>query len=70
MPGDIIILQMWTISDNNIMHGSWDTEHDRQFFVILDHFLPFYPPNNPKNEKNWKNKKMPADIILHKCTKN
>ena len=19
------------------------------FFVILDHFLPFYPPNNPKN---------------------
>ena len=70
MPGDIIILQMCTISDNNIMHGSWDTEHDRQFFVILDHFLPFYPPNNPKNEKNWKNKKMPADIILHKCTKN
>ena len=28
------------------------------FFVILDHFLPFYPPNNPKNqnfEKKWKN---------------
>ena len=20
------------------------------FFVILDHFLPFYPPNNPKNQ--------------------
>ena len=32
------------------MYGSWDIEHDGQnFFVILDHFLPFYPPNNPKN---------------------
>ena len=29
-----------------------------EFFVILDHFLPFYPPNNPKHqtfEKNGKN---------------
>ena len=24
----------------------WLTE----FFVVLDHFLPFYPPNNPKNQ--------------------
>ena len=21
-----------------------------EFFVILDHFLPFDPPNNPKNQ--------------------
>ena len=27
------------------------------FFVILDHFLPFYPPNNPKNQNFWKMKK-------------
>ena len=29
-----------------MMYGSWDIERDRQiFFVILDHFLPFYNPN-------------------------
>ena len=21
-----------------------------EFFVILDHFLPLYPPNNPRNQ--------------------
>ena len=41
-----------------------------EFFVILDHFLPFYPPNNLKNQNFKKMKKMPGDIILHKCTKN
>ena len=25
------------------------------FFVILSHFLLFYPNNNPKNQKFWKN---------------
>ena len=35
-----------------LRYGVWQTE----FFVILDRFLPFYPPNNPKNTilKNWK----------------
>ena len=39
------------------MYGSWDTRHDKQFFVILGHFLPFDPPNNMKNQslKKWKN---------------
>ena len=36
----------------------------------MDHFLPFYPPNSPKNQNFEKMKKMPGDIILHKCTKN
>ena len=27
------------------------------FFVILGHFLPFYPPNNPKNQNFGKIKK-------------
>ena len=41
-------------------------------FVILDHFLPFYPINNLKNQNFEKmKKKMPGDIIiLHKCTIN
>ena len=44
--------------------------HQTNFFVILDHFLPFYPPNNPKNQNFEKMKKTPGDIILYKCTKN
>ena len=50
-----------------LRYEAWQTE----FFVILDHFLPFYPPNNPKNQNFEKMKKTPGDIIiLHKCTKN
>ena len=47
------------------------------FFLILDHFLTFYthtpppsPPKNPENQNFEKMKKIPGDIILHKCTKN
>ena len=32
--------------------------HRTEFFVILDHFLPFYSPNNPKKSKFLKNKKI------------
>ena len=45
------------------------TKHE--FFVILNHFLPFYPTNNPGNQNFEKILKMPQDIInLQKCTKN
>ena len=48
-------------------YQAWKTK----FFVILDCFLPFYPPNNPKNQNFEKMKKASGDIIiLHKCTKN
>ena len=55
-----------------MIHSSWDINCNRQiFFVILGHFLPFYPTNSPKNENIKKMKKVPGDIIiLHKCTKN
>ena len=33
------------------------------FFVILDHFLPFYRPNNLKNENFKKLKKEPLEIL-------
>ena len=50
-----------------LRYWAWQTK----FFVILDHFLPFYSPNNPKNQNFEKIKKTPGDItILHKCTKN
>ena len=72
MPVDIITLHMCTINENHMIvcflrYGVRWTE----FFVILDHFLPFYPPNNPKNQNFEKLKKTPGGIIiLHKCTKN
>ena len=42
---------------------------EKMFFVILDWFLPFQPPNNLKNQNFGKMKKIPGDIIiLHMCT--
>ena len=69
MPEDIIILHLCTINYDHMMYGSWNTEHNRHFFIILDQFLPFYPPNNPENLNFEKMKKTPGDIIiLHKST--
>ena len=47
-------------------------KHDRyNFFLILCHFLLFYPTNNSKKIKILKKmKKTPGDIIISlKCTK-
>ena len=42
-----------------------------EFFIILGHFLPFYPPNKPKNQNFEKMKITPGDVInLHLCTIN
>ena len=66
-PGDIIS-HICTIKDNHMMHGSWDMEHDRQFFVILDHFLPFYPPMGIENQNFEKMKKKHLKILsFYKC---
>ena len=48
-PGDIILLNMCNINEDHIMYGSCDIRHSSFFFVILGHFLPFFPTNNPKN---------------------
>ena len=43
MTGDIITLYICTMNENHMMHvmyGSWDMEHNRQFFLILDNFCP------------------------------
>ena len=37
--------------------------HQTEFFVILGHFLPLYPPNSRKNE-NVKNEKKSLEISL------
>ena len=43
-----------------LRHGVRQTE----FFVILDHFLPFYPSKDPQNQNFEKMKKTPEDIIV------
>ena len=46
-------------------------EHDRQYFVILGHFLPFNSTNNSKNQNFEKMKYKPGEItILHLCNTN
>ena len=42
-----------------------------EFFVILDHFLPFYPSMDAENQNFEKMKKALGDIIiLQMCTLN
>ena len=42
-----------------------------EFFVIMDRFLPFYPPMDPENQNFEKMKKTLEDIIiLQMCTIN
>ena len=69
---DIIILHIvynkWQSYDLWFLrYWTWWTE----FFVILDHFLHFYPPKNLKNQNFEKMKKLSGDIIvLHRCNIN
>ena len=50
-----------------LRYGAWRTE----LFVILGHFLHFYPSNNPKNHNFKKLRKTPGDnIVLQMCTIN
>ena len=54
-----------------MMYGSWDIEHDREFFFILGYVLPLYLTNNPENQNFEKKKNTPEDIIsLHMSTIN
>ena len=49
-----------------LRYGAWQT-----IFVILDHFLPFYPPRDPENQNFEKMQETPEDIfILQMCTIN
>ena len=48
---------MCTMSEDHMMHGSWDISRNRAF-VILGQFLPFDPPDNPKNQNFEKMKKV------------
>ena len=55
--GDNIISHKCNINDKHMMYGSCNMKPNRQFFLILEHFLPFYPSNNQKNQNFQKIKK-------------
>ena len=58
-------LHKCTKTEDHTVYGWWDIRHNRQSsFIILGHFLYFYPPNNPKKSKSLKNEKKPGDIII------
>ena len=42
---------------HDMIYSFWDIEHNILKWVILGHFLPFYPRKNPKNQNfgKWKN---------------
>ena len=52
---DIFILHKCTINENHIMYGASYAAWKTEFFVILDHILPFYPTNNLLFGKKRKN---------------
>ena len=70
LPGDIIILYRRTINDNHdvwfLKYQAWRTE----LLVILDHFLPFYPPNNPTNQNFEKMKRHLEIWLFYMCSIN
>ena len=37
---------------------------ETEFFVIMGHFSPFYPPNDPKKQNFEKRKKISENIVL------
>ena len=49
------ILSFTNINNSHMMYGSWDMEHGRHNFVILDCFLPFLDPENQNFQKTGKN---------------
>ena len=57
-PGDIIILQRCTISDNHMMYGSRDMKRDRHnflsFWTVFCLLIPPRTTRKIKTLKNWK----------------
>ena len=62
--GNIILLHMSTINEDDMIHGSWNITCNTEFVVILGHFLLFDPPDYPENQIFEKMKKIPGDIIV------
>ena len=66
--GDIIILHLCTTNYDHTMYSSWNTEHDRQNFLMLWPFFALLPQEN----QNFETIKEVSQntIISNMCTKN
>ena len=60
LSGDIIILHRCNINDNNMMYGSWDTNHDRQNFLSFWTILCPFTTLTTQKIKIWKNETKPS----------
>ena len=60
--GDVIILNLCNKKHDH-MYAYSDMEYDRPIFVILGHFLLFYPTIDPENQNLDKILK----TLLHMC---
>ena len=70
-PGDIIFLHFCTTNEDHMMYSSWDIRQDRQFFVVLGHFLPSDPHLNTQKTKILKNWKSLWEILpFYTCSSN
>ena len=70
-PKDIIILNMCTINDDQMMYVSWDMQCYGHNFLSFWAIFVFLYHSNPENHNFEKMKQAPGDaIILHMCTKN
>ena len=64
MPGDIILLHMYTINEDHMMCDILNIRCSRQNFLSFGIiFCSFTPPNNPENPHFEKLKKTFGDII-------
>ena len=63
IPGDIIILHMWTKNDNQRKYGSWDIEHDRQNFLSFWTIFCLFTPLTTQKIKILKKLKKPLEIL-------
>ena len=66
-PGNIIILHVCTINHNYMIWFLRYGVRQTEFFVILDHFLPFHPTIDPKNQNFEKWKKRLKILSFYKC---
>ena len=66
-PYDIIILHMRDKNEDHMMHGSWDAEHDRQYFFLFWSIFCSFTPLSTWKIKILKKWEKPMKISFYTC---